>query len=427
MTTVTEVPSGPADQAHAAESHRLIVPLVILACGHILSNLLRTMPAVTVDVMAADLNCTAQTLASLTAAYHFAFAALQIPVGVALDRFGVRTVSLTLFAGTILGACVAAMSRGPVSFFVAQLMLGVATSGMLMCPMTLAGRRLSPLRFGVWSGLILSLGNAGMLLSSSPLAWLVDHGGWRAGFWVSAVAGVIVAGLVMHFVPNDKPAQSRLPGLFAEVATVLRLGASHGLRGIVLISLVSLAVQLSLRGVWAGPWLMDIKGLSRIDAGNVLMLFTCALVAGPFLSGLLDRKVGHRRVLLLVTQLLAGGLLVMMASGAPGAPLSQAFGVARMPLPFDVGLLVAIGLLVSVQPLIYAMAREVVTVENTGKAFSALNLAFFLGTALMQSMTGPIAATWGVPAVLVAMAISLVVGSIGFFALTRRSAQPAAI
>lgn len=405
------------------ESYRLIVPLVILACGHVLSNLLRTMPAVTVDMMAADLNCSAQTLASLTAAYHFAFAALQIPVGVALDRFSVRTVSLTLFAGTILGACVAAMSRGPISFLAAQVLLGVATSGMLMCPMTLAGRQLSPARFGVWSGLILSLGNAGMLLSSSPLAWLVEHGGWRAGFWVSAAIGVIVAGLVMRFVPNDKPAQSKIPGLFAEVATVLRLGASSRLRGIILIAFVSLAVQLALRGVWAGPWLMDVKGLSRIEAGNVLMLFTCALVAGPFLSGLLDRKLGHRRALLLGTQLLAGFLLVVMACGAPGAPLSQAFGVARMPLPFDIGLLLSIGLLICVQPLIYAMARQVVEVENTGKAFSALNLAFFLGTALMQSVTGPIAAAWGLPAALVAIAAILAVGSISFFVLTGRTAQ----
>ena len=125
----------------------LVLALVVLACGHMLSNLLRTLPAIAVDVMAPDLGTTAHEIASLTAAYHFAFAVCQLPIGAALDRFSVRTVSLTLFAGTIAGSALAATSTGPLSFLIAQLVLGMATSGMLMCPMALAARALSPAQF----------------------------------------------------------------------------------------------------------------------------------------------------------------------------------------------------------------------------------------------------------------------------------------
>ena len=57
-----------------------------------------------------------------------------------------------------------------------------------MCPMTLAAKNMSPTRFGLWSGVILSIGNIGMLLSSIPLAFVVDHWGWRAGFWTPPVS-----------------------------------------------------------------------------------------------------------------------------------------------------------------------------------------------------------------------------------------------
>ena len=59
-----------------------------------------------------------------------------------------------------------------------------------------------------------------------------------------------------------------LGALFAErrVLAVLLVSA------VVILAFVSLAVQIVLRGLWAGPWLMNIKGLSRIEAGNVLML-----------------------------------------------------------------------------------------------------------------------------------------------------------
>jgi predicted MFS family arabinose efflux permease len=400
----------------------LVAAMLILTCGHVLSNMLRTTPAVAIDLMSTDLGVTPQTLAALTSAYHFFFALLQIPVGVALDRYSIRTVSLVLFAGTVCGAAIAALSTGPLSFFVSQATIGMATSGMLMCPMTLAAKRLTPAQFGLWSGIILSFGNAGLLLSASPLAYVVEHWGWRAGFWIAAAAAIVVALLIAVIVPSSRP-EGQQRALLGEMVSVLQLGVSRAVRGIVILAFVSLAVQLVLRGLWAGPWLMNIKGLSRIEAGNVLALFTVALVIGPALSGLLDRKLGHRRVLLFTVHLCAAALLLVMALGAPGYPLATLFGLPVMPVAVDTGLLVVIGLLVAMQPLVYAMIRQVVAAENIGKALSAANLSFFLGTAVMQSATSPIAAAWGLPAVLISMAVFLTVCTLVFFVLTRPAAQ----
>ena len=402
----------------------LMAALLILTCGHVLSNMLRTTPALAIDVMAPDLGVTPQTLAALTSAYHFFFALLQIPIGVALERYSIRSVSLTLFAGTIAGAAIAAFSTGPLSFFVSQATIGMATSGMLMCPITLAAKRLTPAQFGLWSGVILSFGNSGLLLSASPLAYIVEHWGWRAGYWTAAGAAVVVAGLIAVIVPVARPdGQQRALG--AEMASVLRLGLSRALRGIIILAFVSLAMQLVLRGLWAGPWLMSIKGLSRIEAGNVLLLFTLALVVAPAMSGVIDRKFGHRRVLLLGVHLVAAVLLLTMALGAPGYPLARLLGISLVPVAVDTVLLVTFGFLVSMQPLIYAMIRQAVAPENIGKALSAANLAFFLGTAVMQSITSPIAAYFGLPAVLIVMAVCLTVGALTFFALTGPAVQRA--
>lgn len=424
MTVSAESPAIKSVAIDQPVGVALMAAMLILTCGHVLSNMLRTTPAVAIDVMSVDLGVTPQTLAALTSAYHFFFALLQIPVGVALDRYSIRTVSLCLLAGTVVGAVIAALSSGPVSFFVSQATIGMATSGMLMCPMTLAAKRLTPAQFGMWSGIILSFGNAGLLLSASPLAYIVDHWGWRAGFWVAAVAAIVVAALVAIIVPAARP-EGQQRALLGEMAAVVRLGISPAVRGIVILAFVSLAAQLVLRGLWAGPWLMTIKGLTRIEAGNVLALFTLALVVGPALSGVLDRKIGRRRVLLFTVHLLAAALLVVMALGAPGFPLATLFGVPVMPVSFDAIILVIIGVLVAMQPLVYAMVRQVVAADNIGKALSASNLSFFLGTAVMQSVTSPIAAAWGLPAVLIAMAVILVAGILIFFVLTRPAAQRA--
>jgi predicted MFS family arabinose efflux permease len=402
----------------------LILALIALACGHMLSTLLRTIPAVSLDLMAADFHIEPQALASLTSLYHFAFAAAQIPVGAAMDRFGVRPVSLSLLAGTVIGAVASGLATGPEGFAVGQLLLGIATSGMLMCPMTLAAKQLSAARFGLWSGAILSIGNIGMLLSSSPLAFVVDHYGWRAGFWLSAAGGVAVAVAVLALVPNQPAEHKDESSPLAQMIEVVRLGLSRPLRGVIALALVSLATSLVLRGLWGGPWLMEVKGLSRVEAGNQLGAFTIAMIVGPVCMGMIDRRLGRRRDLVAGTHLVTAFLLALMALGAPHYAVAMLLGVPVMPPQYDLVLFVLIGLATSAQPLLFGMSRQLVDAQTVGKALAAVNLAFFLGTALMQSITGAVAALAGLPAVLLFMAATLLAGTLVFLAYT--SSKPAA-
>ena len=397
----------------------LVLALLALACGHMLSTLLRTIPAISLDLMASDFGASPQALASLTSAYHFAFAASQVPVGAAMDRFGVRPVSLSLLAGTVVGTLVSALATGPTTFVLGQLMLGIATSGMLMCPMTLAAKQMSAAKFGLWSGLILSIGNIGMLLSASPLAFVVDRFGWRAAFWVSEGFALAVLIAVFALVPRQPAAHADDSSPLHQMAEVLRLGLSRNLRGLIALSLVSLGASLTLRGLWGGPWLMDIKGLTRIEAGNVLGLFTLAMIVGPLCIGMLDRKFGHRRTMVAAAHAIAALLLALLAAGAPHLAISNLFGVAVMPSQYDLVLLILIGLSTSAQPLIFGMTRQLVDAQNTGKALSAVNLAFFLGAALMQSITAGVAALFGLPAVLLYMASVLLIGVVLFWIYTK--------
>ncbi|KRR22900.1 sugar phosphate permease [Bradyrhizobium lablabi] len=408
---------GKADSADG-NFRALIFALLALACGHMLSTLLRTIPAISLDVMAADFRTPPQTLASLTSIYHFAFAASQIPVGAAMDRFGVRPVALSLLVGTIIGALASGLATGPESFLVGQFLLGVATSGMLMCPMTLAAKQMSAARFGLWSGIILSIGNIGMLLSASPLAFVVEHFGWRMGFWISAGFGALVAIAVFLLVPKQPAEHADDSSPLSQMAEVLRIGLSRPLRGLIALGLVSLAASLVLRGLWGGPWLMEIKALSRIEAGNALGLFTLALIVGPVLMGIVDRSIGHRREVLAATHAFVALMLAFMSAGAPHYPLSDLFGVTAMPPRFDGLLLVLIGIAISAQPLLFGMTRQLAGAQNAGKALSGMNLAFFLGAALMQSATGVVATLFGLPAVLLFMAATLIIGTIVFLMYT---------
>src|SRR6185369_5057623 len=123
--------------------------------------------------------------------------------------------------------------------------------------------------------------------------------------------------------------------------------------------------------------------------------FTLAMIAGPLLVGMIDRRIGRRRALVAGTHLVGALLLALMALGAPHYAVSVLFGVHVMPPQYDLVLFVLIGLATSAQPLLFGMSRQLVDAQVAGKALAAVNLAFFLGTALMQSVTGAVAAFAG--------------------------------
>ena len=399
-------------------SLQIALPLVVLALGHTLSNLLRTLPAIATDVMSADIGTTTAYLGVLTGAYHLFFALGQIPAGVMLDRLGVKTVSLSLFMLAALGSAAGALAQGPVSFFLAQALLGIGCCGMLLCPFALAARTLPPARFAMWSGLILSIGNCGMLLSATPMAWLIEHHGWRASFWASAALALCIGALVALVVPRAEaavPPPSR--ELKAEFREVLALTASMPLRGPVLLAFSSLAAVLAVRGVWGGPWFMDVKGLSRIDAGNALIPLTLAMAVGPLVAGAIDRLTGARRALLAGGHLGAGFMLLFVVAAMPGAwlhggPLGSA--------TFDSWVFFAFGCCLSTQPLLFAMGQTSTPKEKSGKALAALNLMFFCGTAFHQLVSGAIASRFGLAAVFLYFALALTVSAMLFLYCTRR-------
>jgi predicted MFS family arabinose efflux permease len=357
--------------------------------------MLRTLPAVMADALMADLGVAPDALAAITAAYHWSFALMQVPLGVALDRYGVKRTALAIMCVALAGALLAAAARGPGTMLLAQVLMGAGTAGGLLAPMTYAARALDPARFGLWSGIVLGVGNTGMLLSATPAAWLTEVAGWRAGFL--AGAGVEAAAIlaVLALLPQEAPAPTgRTIG--QDAREVLRLFASAALRAPVIIALVSFSATVAVRGLWGGPWLMG-HGLDRIGAGNALLALTVALAVGPFVAGALDQ--GGRR-----------GALVALGHGLAGMALAAALLLPAL----AVAPLVAFGLLVSTQALVFAITRAAVPKALTGRALSAVNLSFFLGAAVLQPMSGLAAAVLGPAGGIGFFAAALLLGALGF-------------
>ncbi len=378
----------------------IAVPLLALTLGHVFSNAVRTLPAVATDVLTRDLAISAETLAAITSAFPAAFAAAMIPVGVGLDRYGVKPVALTLMAIAVLGSAMAALAPSAATLLLAQIVLGIACSGMMMCPMTYAARGVPQAQFGLWAGLVQGFGNSGMILSASPLAWLVEVSGWRAGFWACGALALGAMLAILLTVRHEKPEEAARSSIWQNAREVMGFALSPRLRGLMALAFVSFGAVLGVRGLWGGPWLMDIKGMGRIEAGHVLLLCTFTLVAGPAVAGWLVSRFGHLRQMLLGGHLAAAGFIVALVLGGP----------LGFPPWADALLLLLFGASITFQILCFALLRSLVRPEEAGRALSAQNIFFFGGAAVLQGLSGAAAALGGVAAALLTFAAALVMG-----------------
>jgi MFS family permease len=193
----------------AAEAGGAAVALIAtMVAIYLVSQFLRNSVGVIAPDLARELGLTASDIGLLSSAFFFVFAAAQIPLGIALDRFGPRLCLLVCAGIAVLGAVAFAMASSTGGLVLGRALLGLGCSAAFMAPLALYARRFPPERFATLVGLQLGLGSIGTLLATAPLAYATAEFGWRASFLGVGVFTLLAGLLVAAVVTDDRGAET---------------------------------------------------------------------------------------------------------------------------------------------------------------------------------------------------------------------------
>lgn len=397
--------------------------LAALCSAFALSQSFRTMAAILAPPLQSEFHLSAQQLGLFAGAFHFAFGALQFFMGMGIDVYGLRRTVLFAFPCAIAGALLSAFSTHFSVLLVGQVLIGIGCApAFLVCTVFIA-RHFPAERFAAVSGLVLGLGSVGMLLTGTPLAWLVEASSWRAGFIALALCSV-AAWLLMAWKVHEpaRPGVATAHQPLSMWRALLSYGALFRLPhtlGILLLASVTYASFISLRGLWLGPLLVERHGFTLVQSGNIALLVSVVGMFGPPLAGRLDPgPATRRRAITLCTLAVAAGFFLM--AFAPSASM-------------DVAVMLITGLLSGYIVLQYADTRGAYPPEMTGRAMALFTMAMFLGVAFMQWFTGAVASLASAHgadpfmAVLATIGILLALGAAGFAWLPKPTATQGAI
>ena len=348
--------------------------LVSLVLAYMLSQFYRAFLAVLSPALQDQLGATPGDLALSSGLWFIAFAAMQLPVGAALDRFGPRrTVAWLMALGGAGGAVLFALAQAPWHLHLAMTALGIGCSPALMGPYYIFAREYPPAAFGMLAGVLVGFGSLGNILGASPLVWVIEAAGWRQTLWGLAVVTLMVAALVLGAVRD--PARLGAGHPQGSIGQILRLRA---LWFILPLFAVNYAVTAAIRGLWAAPWLEQVHGADAAQIGRVTLAMGLAMVAGSFAVGPAARLAGSAR------------RATMIFSAVMIVTLSAMWLAPALPLAAVTALLVILGFFGSAYPLLMAHGRSFLPPHLVGRGMTFLNMMSIGGVGVMQFASRPV-------------------------------------
>jgi predicted MFS family arabinose efflux permease len=352
------------------------VALPFLA-GYFVSYVYRMVNAVLAPTLAAEFGLSAAGLGLLSSVYFLAFAVVQLPLGVALDRFGPRRVNAALLLVAAAGGAWFAAAESAAAAIAARAMIGLGVSACLMASLTAFVLWYPPERIATMNGVAFSAGAIGAMAVTVPLELLLRVWTWREAFMLIVAATLAVSLVLWFWVPERRETrrgepladQLRSLGALLRDAAFLRVAVCVG---------ASQCAAVALQTLWIATWLRDVAGWNPAEVARGLLAVNLSMIAGYLAFGR-AADAWQRR---------GRSPLPLLAGGVALSSLSLGLLVAGVHSLWLWCLFVAGGTAVV---LGYSIVARRLPKEMAGRANTAVNVLGFVGM---------FAGQWGIGAVL---------------------------
>lgn len=351
-----------------------------LATAYVASHFFRAANVtIGLDLMR-DLAIGPEALGALTGAFFFGFSAMQLPCGFFFDRYGPRRTVTGMLLLALVGAAIFTLAPSWPVLLTGRALMGAGFGVMLIGTMVVITRWFPPDRFSTLSGWVLSIGLMGNLLATTPLAWGTEHIGWRGVFGI-VVAFTAIAIVAVWLIVRDAPPGHPFLARKTESPAEMLRGLAEVLRNptlpfILALNFCNYACTFTVQGLWGGPFLREVHGLSIVEAGNVLLAAVIAYQIGMLIFAPLDRLLDTRKWIAVGGTSVIAVILGIVALWR-GAPAWAAIGA-----------IVAIGFVSASSTMIMTHGRAIFPDRLIGRGMSTLNTSVMLGVACMQTVSG---------------------------------------
>ena len=348
---------------------------------------------VSTSVIASDLlktfHANASALGFMSSMYFYLYAFEQPLVGYLSDRIGPRRVIAYWSVVAAAGCFIFGMAPGIGWASIGRALIGIGVGGVYVPAIKAFSLWFRKKEFATMIGLLMSVGNFGAMIATTPLAWASETWGWRMTFYLIGGITLFFAFVVLMFTrdhkPLNQPAKENLdsarmdrPGTKTQIGRVLSSG-QFWIIAIVFFGIYGTLV--TLQGLWATPFLMTVLDIERVLASKLNMLIPVGVIIGSPLFGWLPNRFSLDKCNTLISILGMYNLTWISI-----VFFSNYLGIVGFSLVLLIMGIVAGGFI----SILWGIVRENTPSHILGLTSGVLNPAPFFGVAVFQVLTGAI-------------------------------------
>jgi sugar phosphate permease len=379
----------------AFRARRLI--LWVLALAYFFVYFHRLSLSVVADELAKEFSATAGSIGFLGSVYFYCYALMQFPSGLLSDSIGPRkTVAFFLIIASF-GSVLFAFSPNIETAFAGRVLVGLGVAMVFVPAMKIFSQWFRASEFAMMAGILNAVGGVGVLAGTWLLALMAESLGWRLSFCLIGLCTVVISVLAWIIV-RDRPDERERAALFEGDAreekgpgeNAVNIGALEGARRVIsekyfwplaVWYFFDCGIFFGFGALWGGPYLMDVYGMTRTEAGSVLSMIAWGMILGsPFLGFLSDKVLKSRKKVFLICSLSLILLLLFLNIFPSGLPRTALY-VFFFFFSICSSSIVVVG---------FTMAKELFPVEIAGASIGAVNLFPFLGGAVFMPLLGSV-------------------------------------
>jgi predicted MFS family arabinose efflux permease len=355
----------------------------LFSAGYFVSYVFRGVNLGFAPYITHDLGLSGADLGLLTSLYFLGFAAVQIPVGMLLDRFGPRRVTAGMLLFAALGIGVFGAAHGIGGMMLGRLLIGVGVSVCMSAAFKALAQILPVAQLPMVNGFVMAVGGLGGVVVGSPLALLLGVSTWRMVCFGLVAMTLAVAAAIFLFAPEHKDGVHRKADMLTQFKGTWHILRSGAFWKIASFSVVTQGVFYAMQSLWIRPYLLDVMGLSAEYAAALVSVLGIAMMLGCVSFGAAARSVARRGVTVYAFCGFGMALFVLVQLlMVVRAPLSPAFLIACYGIFGGSGL------------LSYAVMSEYFPAHMIGRAHSTLTLVLFVLIFVFQVGIGAMLSRW---------------------------------
>ncbi|MGJ7912513.1 MFS transporter [Neobacillus sp. LXY-1] len=349
----------------------------------------RTAPGLIPDKLMKEFDVSASMIGLLASVQFFAYAALQIPIGILSDRYG---PNLFLILGTMisgLGTLLYSVSWNEYALLLARLLAGIGDAAIWINLVLILSQWFKVNEFVRLIGFAGIMGSLGFLLASVPFSAWIMMLGWRPPFFITGII-IFLCGILLYYVIAVQPKK------FIKNYTVItpvgkkqnhektfdllrRIFLDRKAWAAFLCHFGVVGTYVGFIGSWAVPYGMHVYEMTRSNASQLVMVGLIGAISGSLLISWVTNRLGTIRLPYVVMHLI-------MCLGWAAFPL---FG-GKPPVVLLFVLFFIIGFGNGANPLTFAFVRHAFPLKEVGVVSGFANTGGFISAILLPSIFGKI-------------------------------------